>query len=70
MSTVSKWVMAIIIVALVMNLLRKPAATVGIMMAGTGGATDFFKALSGQGDTNTAGQKGTFAMGKNKISLS
>lgn len=69
MSTVSKWVMAIILVALVMNLLRKPAATVGIMMAGTGGATDFFKALSGQGDTNTAGQKGSFTMGKNKVTL-
>jgi hypothetical protein len=69
MSTVSKWVMAIIIVALVMNLLRKPAGTVGIIMASTGGATDFFKALSGQGDTNTAGQKGSFTMGANKVTL-
>jgi len=69
MSTVSKWVMAIIIVALIMNLLRKPAATVGIMMAGTGGATDFFKALSGQDDKSKSGQTGTFSMGKNKISL-
>ena len=69
MSIVSKWVMAIIIVALVMNLLRKPAATVGIMLAGGTGATDFFKALSGQGDTNTAGQKGTFQVGANKFSL-
>ena len=70
MSTVSKWVMAVIITALVMNLLRKPAATVGIMMAGTGGATDFFKALSGQTDTSTSGQKGTFTQGANTISLS
>jgi hypothetical protein len=62
--------MAIILVALVMNLLRKPAATVGIIMATGGGATDFFKALSGQGDKSTSGQKGTFTMGKNKISLS
>ena len=69
MSTVSKWVMAVIIVALIMNLLRKPAGTVGIIMAGSGGATDFFKALSGQTDTSTSGQKGTFTMGNNKISL-
>jgi hypothetical protein len=61
--------MAIIIVALVMNLLSKPAASVGILMAGTGGATDFFKALSGQGVTSTSGQKGSFTMGSNKVTL-
>lgn len=70
MSTVSKWVMAIIIVALIMNLLAKPASTVGIMMAGSSGGTDFFKALSGQDVTSTAGQKGTFSMGKNNVTLS
>lgn len=70
MSTVSKWVMAIIVVALIMNLLSKPAASVGLIMAGSGGATDFFKALSGQGVTNTAGQKGSFTMGNNKVTLS
>jgi hypothetical protein len=61
--------MAVVLVALIMNLLRKPAATVGIMMAGTGGATDFFKALSGQTDTSTSGQKGSFTMGTNKVTL-
>jgi hypothetical protein len=61
--------MAIILVALVMNLLRKPAATVGIMLAGGTTATDFFKAISGQGDTSTSGQKGSFAVGNNKFSL-
>lgn len=69
MSIVSRWVMLIIVVALIMNLLRKPAATVGIIMAGGGAGTDFFKALSGQGDKSTSGQKGTFTMGANKISL-
>jgi hypothetical protein len=66
---VSKWVMGIILVALIMNLLRKPAGTVGIIMASTGGATDFFKALSGQTDTSTSGQKGSFTMGANKVTL-
>ena len=70
MSTVSKWVMAVIVVALIMNLLAKPAGTVGILMAGTGGATDFFKALSGQDVKSTSGQKGSFTMGKNQINLS
>jgi hypothetical protein len=70
MSTVSKWVMFIILVALVINLLRKPAATVGIMLAGGTGATDFFKALSGQGDTSTSGQKGSFTVGANSFTLS
>jgi hypothetical protein len=69
MSTVSKWVMAIILVALVMNLLRKPAATVGIMLAAGTGSTDFFKALSGQGDKSTSGQTGKFEIGGNKFSL-
>jgi hypothetical protein len=69
MSTVSKWVMAIIMVALVMNLLRKPAATVGIMTAGAGGATQFFQSLSGQNDKSTSGQTGSFTVGSNKVSL-
>lgn len=69
MSTVSRWVMALILLAVIMNLLRKPAATVGIMLAGGTTATDFFTAISGQNDKSTSGQKGSFAIGKNKFSL-
>jgi hypothetical protein len=61
--------MGLIILALVMNLLRKPAATVGIMLAGGTTATDFFKAISGQGDKSTSGQTGSFNIGGNKFSL-
>jgi len=69
MSTVSKWVMAAIVAAIILAMLRKPAATVGITLGVGSELTALFGAFSGAGDKSKAGQTGNFSVGTTKIAL-
>lgn len=66
MSTVSKWVMALIVAAVILDLLRHPAASVGITIAGGEELKGILGTLGGSGDKP---QKGSFNIGTNKIAL-
>lgn len=67
MSTVSKWVMALIIAAVIVAVLRNAAGAVGIIVGGGAELDQILGTL--EGGTKNLNNKGKFKVGSNKIEL-
>ncbi len=66
MSTVSKWIMAAIVAAVIVAMLRNPAGATGIIIAGGTETQGILGVLAGGGGKP---QRGNFAVGQTRIAL-
>ena len=67
MSNVSKWIMAAIIAAVIVAMLRNPAGATGIIIAGGTEGNAILGTLSGAGGGKPV--HGNFAVGQTRIAL-